>query len=214
MRRRQPLAKLAVVVCFSAMLLVAGLFLWPSGPAERTATGNDPSTPSGEATSELPVGWQWVEVGSGRFGVPADWQVVSTIEKNVAHCNLYYSSPPKVLTGPEPPPVPCPPPYATNPGPGLRATTIADSPHMAPPDDAHTVDVNGWSAMRWTETRTIQTDSQQLKHRFAIYRIDALNLYLKARTDTAPELIHQVMTTLSSTHEPSFDDRHTPVAPA
>lgn len=197
-RRQRTTTQVIGGTASALVLLVAGVVLWPSTPAESPVISDGPADRADGELAELPDSWQWVQVGRAQFGIPGDWQVVDTTEEIAAHCSLYYTTPPMALTGPAPAPISCPAPDVTHPGPGLRATTLTDSSGMTPPADADTVDVNGWAAQRWTGTRTTEVNGDIVEGQFAVYRVDALDLYIKVRTDSAPSLADQIMATLSS----------------
>lgn len=196
-RRQRTATRVLLGVVSALVLLVAGVVLWPSTPTGSPVISDGPSGPAGGELAELPVGWQWVQVGRARFGVPGDWRVVDTSQEVAAHCTLYYSTPPMVLTGPAPEPISCPAPDVTNPGPGLRATTLSGRADTTPPADADTVDINRWTAQRWIESRTTEVNGNPVESRFAVYRVDALDLYLMVRIDSAPVLADQIVATLS-----------------
>ena len=197
-RRQRTMTQVIGGAASALVLLVAGVVFWPSPSAESPVISDAPADRADGELAELPDGWQWVQVGQAQFGIPGDWQAIETTEEIAAHCSLYYTTPPMALTGPAPAPISCPAPDVTHPGPGLRATTLTASSGMTPPAEADTVDVNGWAAQRWTETRTTAVNGDIVEGQFAVYRVDALDLYIKVRTDSAPNLADQIMATLSS----------------
>ena len=209
--RRQHLTARAGTVLAVALALVGGsIVVWPGLlPSRMPVIGESPTTPTGVEGVELPDGWQRVEVGRAVFGVPGDWEVMHTDDNPGAACTLFFSTPPRAVIGPIPPNVRCPAPNTNNSGPGLHASAITADARNRLPDPTENLLVNGWPATRRTETRSVQTDGQLIEATFDVYLVEGLDLYLKIRTDTSPELARQILATVSvedTTSPPGISD--------
>jgi hypothetical protein len=145
----------------------------------------------------VPAGWQTVRVGGAEFAVPEDWTVVDTRQQNAAECFLYYSTPPMVVVGPTPaPPIPCPAPDRRQPGPGIRAATDVEWGLRSFGPGGSEVFVNGLRAEFWEQTETSTVGGDEVVREFAVYRFDEVDLWLRMRVDSAPELMAEIFGTV------------------